>query len=115
MPTTIEKLTEELRDVALQVNAAQERAEERDLVANAHHSVEQLSQRYRELMDSLGEGEKMKLDRQLGRRLVDVKRLASLLPRIGNIASTTPDRQVHGASEVGERRITGVSWNAGSR
>jgi hypothetical protein len=33
-----------------------------------------------------------------------------LLPRIGSIAFSTPDRQVAGASVAGERRITGVSW-----
>src|SRR5207237_6928851 len=42
------------------------------------------------------------------------KRLASLLPRIGAISGSTPDR-VAGVSDVGERRITGVSWGAGNR
>src|SRR5262245_21231947 len=114
MPTTLDQLTEEVREVALQVSAAQDRVEERDFVAATHLAVEQLAQRYRDFYQALGEGEKLKVDRSLGRRLSDIKRLASLLPRIGNIAGSTPDR-VAGTSEVGERRITGVSWGAGAR
>src|SRR6185436_12358186 len=64
----------------------------------------------RELCAGLGEMDKMKVERTLGRRVTDLRRLASMLPRIGSIASTTPDRQVSGASVAGERRITGVSW-----
>jgi hypothetical protein len=112
---TVEKLTEEIRDVALQVNAAAERAEERDFVSATHAAVERVAQRYRELFARLPEGEKLKVERSLGRRLSDVKRLASLLPKVGSLSTSTPDRQVTGASEVGERRITGVSWGAGSR
>jgi hypothetical protein len=111
---SVEKLTEEIRDVALQVSTAQDRAEERDLVAAAHAAVERVAQRYRELFATLPEGEKMKVDRSLGRRMSDIKRLASLLPRVGVMPSSTPDRQA-GISEVGERRITGVSWGAGNR
>ena len=113
-PVTLDELTEQIREIALQVSAAQERVEERDFVAATHEAVERVSQRYRDFYASLSEGDKLKVERSLGRRLLDVKRLASLLPRVGNVGST-PDRQVRGASEVGERRITGVSWGAGSR
>jgi hypothetical protein len=113
-PVTLDELTEQIREIALQVSAAQERVEERDFVAATHEAVERVSQRYRDYYASLSEGDKLKVERSLGRRLLDVKRLASLLPRVGNVGST-PDRQVKGASEVGERRITGVSWGAGSR
>jgi hypothetical protein len=109
MPT-IDELTAEARDVALLVHAAQEQSEERDRVVAAYEGVERLSQRYRELTASLGEMDKMKVERTLGRRVTDLRRLASMLPRIGNMASATPDRQVSGASVAGERRITGVSW-----
>jgi hypothetical protein len=113
MPT-IDELTAEARDVALLVHAAQEQSDERDRVIAAHEGVERLSQRYRELCASLSEMERMKVDRTLGRRVTDLRRLDSLLPRIGAIGSTTPDRQVSGPSLAGERRITGVSWGAGS-
>jgi len=113
MPT-IDELTAEARDVALLVHAAQEQSEERDRVVAAHEGVERLSQRFRELCAGLSEMEKMKVERTLGRRVTDLRRLASMLPRIGSIASTTPDRQVSGPSVAGERRITGVSWGAGS-
>jgi hypothetical protein len=113
MPT-IDELTAEARDVALLVHTAQEQAEDREKVVAAYEGVERLSQRYRELCNSLTEIEKMKLDRSLGRRVTDLRRLASLLPRVGNIASSTPDRQVSGPSLAGERRITGVSWRSSS-
>jgi hypothetical protein len=109
MPT-IDELTAEARDVALLVHTAQEQADDRERVVAAHEGVERLSQRYREFVAGLSEIEKMKVDRTLGRRVTDLRRLDSLLPRIGNIASTTPDRQVSGPSLAGERRITGVSW-----
>jgi hypothetical protein len=112
---TVEKLTEEIREVALQVSTAQERLEERDLITAAHLAVERVAERYRALYQSLSDGERLKVERGLGRRMSDVKRLASLLPRVGAVATSTPDRQVIGASEVGERRITGVSWGAGTR
>ncbi len=115
MPPSIEEVSQELRDVALQVSNAHDRSEERDLVLAAHESVERVSQRYKELMETLSDGEKMKLDRQLGRRLVDLKRSASLLPRVGAVVTHTPDRQVSGPSGIGERRITGLSWGAGTR
>jgi hypothetical protein len=114
-PVTLDQLTEEIREIALQVAAAQERVEERDFIAATHMAVDRVSQRYREYYATLGEGDKMKVERSLGRRLLDVKRLASLLPRVSGFGDSTPDRQVQGASEVGERRITGVSWNAGAR
>jgi len=113
MPT-IDELTAEARDVALLVHAAQEQADDREKVIAAHEGVDRLSQHYRELCAGLSEMEKMKVDRSLGRRVTDLRRLASLLPRIGAIASTTPDRQVSGPSLAGERRITGVSWGAGN-
>lgn len=115
-PTTLEQLTDEIRDLALQVNSALERSEERDLVAATHLAVEKASQHYREYFGKLSEGDKMKVERTVGRRLADAKRLASTLPRIGSVTgASTPDRRVTGASEVGERRITGVSWGAGNR
>jgi hypothetical protein len=113
MPT-IEELTSEARDVALLVHAAQEQSDDRDKVVAAYEGVERLSQRYRELIAGLGEMDKMKVERALGRRVTDLRRLASLLPRIGALASSTPDRQVSGASVAGERRITGVSWRTDS-
>jgi hypothetical protein len=112
MPT-IDEITDELRDVALQVHTAQERKEERDLVTAAQESVERLARRYREMYASLSPGDQMKVDRTLGRRVVDIKRLASLLPKVASVAAdSTPDRAA-GASTVGERRITGVSWSHG--
>jgi hypothetical protein len=112
---TIEKLTEEIREVALQVSSAQERIEERDYITATHLAVERVAERYRMLCQSLSESDRLKIDRSLGRRMSDLKRLATLLPKIGSVAASTPDRQVAGASEVGERRITGVSWGAGAR
>src|SRR2546430_2383553 len=109
MPT-IDELTAELRDVALLVHSAQEQSDDRDKVIAAHQGVERLSQRYRELCAGLDEMAKMKVERNLGRRVTDLRRLDSLLPRIGNIAGSTPDRQVSGPSVAGERRITGVTW-----
>jgi len=53
--------------VALQVHLAEERKDERDVVAAAHAGVERLSRRYRELMQSLSPGEQLKADRALGR------------------------------------------------
>jgi hypothetical protein len=107
---TIDELTAEARDVALLVHNAQEQSDDRDKVIAAHQGVERLSERYRELCAGLGEMEKMKVDRTLGRRVTDLRRLASLLPRVGSLATSTPDRQVAGPSLAGERRITGVSW-----
>jgi hypothetical protein len=109
MPT-IDELTAEIREVALLVHAAQEQSDDRERVVAAYQGVERLSQRYRELTSSLSEGEKLRVERNLGRRVTDLRRLASALPRIGVLAGSTPDRQVSGASAPGERRITGVTW-----
>src|SRR5688572_19730051 len=98
---TLDQLTQEIRDIALQVSTAQERAEERDFIAATHQAVEEVSRRYREYYATLSEGEKLKVERSLGRRLLDVKRLDSLLPRTRG-SDTTPDRQVQGPSAVGE-------------
>jgi hypothetical protein len=112
MPT-IDEIADELRDVSLQVHTAQERKEERELVVAAQEGVERLGRRYREMYASLSPGEQMKVDRTLGRRVVDIKRLASLLPKVATVsADSTPDRAA-GVSHVGERRITGVSWMHG--
>lgn len=108
---TLDQISEELREAALQVHLAQERSEERDLVRAAQEAVDRLSRRYREMYAALSAGEQMRVDRVLGRRVVDVKRLASLLPKVAQVtAESTPDRQA-GTSAVGERRITGVSWS----
>ena len=114
-PATLQQITEEIRDLALQVSNALERVEERDLVVATHAAVERVSQRYRDFFAGLSEMDKMKIERTLGRRLLDATRLASTLPRVGTVMASTPDRRVSGASEVGERRITGVSWGAGTR
>jgi hypothetical protein len=115
MPT-IEELNTEAREVALVVHAAQEQSDEREKVIAAHQGVERLSQRYRELLAALGEREKMQVERTVGRRVTDLRRLVSLLPRIGGLTEqSTPDRQVQGASTAGERRITGVSWRSHDR
>jgi len=116
MSSALDNLTEEIREVALLVHSAQERTEERDVVTSAHLAVERLSQNYRTLCESLPEGERMSVERKLGRRVTDLRRLASLLPRIGGIATgPTGDRHGSGPSEVEERRITGVSWRSDRR
>jgi hypothetical protein len=107
---TLEQLKAELTDVTLQVHLAEERKDERDLVSAAHAGVERLSQRYRALIASLSPGEQLSVERALGRRVVDLKRLASLLPKVpGASAGSTPDRAAGGGAPEG-RRITGVSW-----
>jgi hypothetical protein len=116
MSSALNNLTEEIREVALLVHSAQERAEDRDVVTSAHLAVERLSQNYRELCASVPEGERMSIERKLGRRVTDLRRLSSLLPRIGGIATgPTGDRHGSGPSEVEERRITGVSWRSDRR
>jgi len=116
MSSALDNLTEEIREVALLVHSAQERTEERDLVTSAHLAVERLSQNYRNLCAAVPESERVLVERKLGRRVTDLRRLASLLPRIGTIASgPTGDRHGSGPSEVEERRITGVSWRSESR
>ena len=52
-PPTLDELSNEIRDVALQVHLAEERKDERDVVAAAHAGIERLSRRYRELLQSL--------------------------------------------------------------
>jgi hypothetical protein len=108
---TLEQLKAEITDVTLQVHLAEERKDERDLVSAAHAGVERLSQRYRTMLASLSPGEQMSAERALGRRVVDLKRLASLLPKVpASSAESTPDRAAGGGAPEG-RRITGVSWS----
>ena len=110
-PLTLEQVTQEARDVALQVHAAQERLEDRDFIAAVHEAVERLGRRFHELLAGLSSADRLSAERAVGRRIADIRRMASVLPKIPAIAaSSTPDRQVSGASVVGERRITGVSW-----
>jgi hypothetical protein len=111
-PPTLEDLNGEIRDVALQVHLAEERKDERDVVAAAHAGVDRLSRRYRELLQSLPAGEQMRAERALGRRVVDLKRLASMLPKIpaAMTPESTPDRRAGGGAPD-QRRITGVSWS----
>jgi hypothetical protein len=111
-PLTVDQLNSEIRDVALQVHLAEERKDERDVVAAAHAGVDRLSRRYRELLQSLSPAEQMKAERALGRRVVDLKRLASLLPKIPAAVApeSTPDRAAGGGAPE-SRRITGVSWS----
>ena len=114
-PPTLAQLNDEIRDVALQVHQAEEHKEERDVVAAAHAGVERLSRRYRELLQSLSPGDQMRTERMLGRRVVDLKRMASMLPKVpAATTESTPDR-VAGGGAPGERRITGVSWSSGER
>jgi hypothetical protein len=116
MSSALDNLTEEIRDVALLVHTAQERKEERDVVTSAHLAVERLSQNYRDLCASVPESERVLIERKLGRRVTDLRRLDSMLPRIGGIATgPTGDRHGSGPSEVEERRITGVSWRNDNR
>jgi hypothetical protein len=108
---TIEELQDQIRDVALQVHLAQERQDERDIVAAALEGIDRLSRRYRELLQSLSEGDQIRAERLLGRRVVDLRRLASLLPKVPAASTeSTPDR-VAGGGAPGQRRITGVSWS----
>lgn len=114
-PLTLDQLKAEISEVALQVHLAEERKDERDVVAAAHAGVERLSQRYRALLAGLSPKDQMSAERVLGRRVVDLKRLASLLPKVPAASSeSTPDR-VAGASAPGERRITGVTWSTPGR
>jgi hypothetical protein len=114
MTSSLQQLTDEIREVALLVHSAQERAEDRELVKNAHLAVERLSKRYRELSTSGPEVERDAIERRHGRRVTDLRRLASTLPRIGAIASEhTGDQASAAPSEVEARRITGVSWRSG--
>ncbi len=108
---TLDQLKAEITDVTLQVHLAEERKDERDLVAAAHAGVERLSQRYRALLASLSPTEQMSVERALGRRVVDLKRMSSLLPKVpAATTESTPDRAAGGGAPEG-RRITGVSWS----
>ena len=111
-PPTLEELNNEIRDVALQVHLAEERKDEREVVAAAHAGIDRLSRRYRELLQSLSAGEQMRAERGLGRRVIDLKRMASLLPKIPTAVTpeSTPDRAAGGGAPE-DRRITGVSWS----
>jgi hypothetical protein len=112
---TIDRLSDELRDATLQVHQAQERPDEREVVVAALESIERLAGRYRELLKSLSGGEELRAERLLGRRVMDLKRLGSLLPKVPRpTTESTPDR-VEGAGAIGKRRITGVSWSPHDR
>ncbi len=114
-PLTVDQLKTEIAEVALQVHQAEERKDERDIVAAAHAGVERISQRYRALLASLSPGEQMAAERQLGRRVVDLRRMASMLPKVPAASTeSTPDR-VAGGGAPGERRITGVTWSTPGR
>lgn len=116
MTSPFEQLTDEIREVALLVHSAQERAEDREIVKNAHLAVEHLSRVYRELCSKGPQEERDAIERKLGRRVTDLRRLASMLPRIGGIANErTGDQASAAPSEVEERRITGVSWRSQGR
>ncbi len=113
MKSPLELLTDEIAEVALLVHSAQERVEDREIVKTAHLAVERLAKHYRELATSGPDSEREAIERKLGRRVTDLRRLASTLPRIGAIASEhTGDQASAGPSEVQERRITGVSWRS---
>jgi len=110
-PPSVDQVAQEVRDVTLQVHAAQERLEDREFVASVHAAVDQLGRRFHELLASLSPTERAAAERMVGRRVADVRRIASLLPKMpASVMASTPDRQVSGSSVVGERRITGVSW-----
>jgi len=113
MKSSLEQLTDEIHEVALLVHSAQERAEDREIVKSAHLAVDQLSKRYRELATSGEEKERESIERKFGRRVTDLRRMASTLPRIGTLASEhTGDQPSAGPSQVQARRITGVSWRS---
>jgi hypothetical protein len=113
MKSPLEQLTDEIHEVALLVHSAQERAEDREIVTSAHLAVDRLSQHYRELATDGPESEREAIERKFGRRVTDLRRMASTLPRIGSIASGhTGDQANTGPSRVQERRITGVSWRS---
>jgi hypothetical protein len=113
MKPPLEQLTDEIHEVAILVHSAQERAEDREIVTSAHLAVDRLSQHYRELAAAGPASERDAIERKFGRRVTDLRRMASTLPRIGAIASGhTGDQAGAGPSRVQERRITGVSWRS---
>ena len=109
-PPTLAELSDEIRDVALQVHQAEERKDEREVVSAAHAGVERLARRYRDLLQSMSPAEQMRTERVLGRRVVNLKRLASLLPKVPAANTESTPNRVAGGGAPGERRITGVSW-----
>ncbi|HVT07990.1 MAG TPA: hypothetical protein VHO67_11070 [Polyangia bacterium] len=114
-PLTLDQVKAEIAEVTMQVHLAQERQDERDVVAAAHAGVDKLAQRYRALLASLSPKDQLAAERLLGRRVVDLKRLASLLPKVPAVSSeSTPDR-VAGGGAPHERRITGVTWSTPGR
>ncbi len=114
-PLTVDQLKAEISEVTLQVHQAEERKDERDVVTAAHAGVERVSQRYRALLAALKPGEQMAAERVLGRRVVDLKRQASMLPKVPAASSeSTPDRMAGGGAPH-ERRITGVTWSTPGR
>jgi hypothetical protein len=114
-PLTVDQLKIEIGEVTLQVHQAEERKDERDVVAAAHAGVDRVSQRYRALLASLSPGEQMTAERVLGRRVVDLKRQASMLPKVPAASTeSTPDRMAGGGAP-GARRITGVTWSTPGR
>jgi len=104
-----ESFRKQVEEVAFMVHAAEERKDDREFLTKVHLAVEEIGKRYQTFEATLSEMERMKLDRNFGRKVRDLRRLAGLLPRIGAVAASTPDRRA-GVSEVGERMITGVSW-----
>jgi hypothetical protein len=62
-------------------------------------------------MQALAPGEQMRADRALGRRLMDLKRLGSLLPKIPVVAAESTPGPRGGRRRRGQRNITGVSWS----
>jgi hypothetical protein len=112
---TIDQVSDELRDATLQAHQAQERQDERDFVASTLETIDRVAQRYRSLMQALPADEQVRAERLLGRRVMDLKRLGSLLPKQPTqVHESTPDR-VAGGGAPGQRRITGVSWNPHDR
>jgi hypothetical protein len=113
---TIDQLNDEIRDALLQVHQAEERKDERDVVASAHETIARVSERYRQLIGSLSGGDQLRAERALGRRIMDLKRMGSQLPKMPVVvtAESTPDR-VAGGGAPHARRITGVSWSQHDR
>jgi hypothetical protein len=110
MPQSESDLVSEIVEVTLTVHSAEDRKDDREVVTRAHMAVERLAENYRQFCASLSESDRMRIEGKLGRKVSDVRRLAALLPRIGAVGPSTPDRRVDGPSLPQERKITGVSW-----